>query len=156
MILFLRKLGNCVRQGQRLRKVVDRKDASQALDPVELDDVPIRNLRLQLGDLLIRHGRGILATRDALQLRQCLHLAGWTGAAAHRSLKRAASSEPPVASPALYECAPAPASMPRSTIRYSSRIGRSSNQHSSTSRVPAAERACADSHDPEICGVIPW
>src|SRR6266498_3266411 len=131
MILFLRKLGNCVRQGQRLRKVVDRKDASQALDPVELDDVPIRNLRLQLGDLLIRHGRGILATRDALQLRQCLHLAGWTGAAAYRSLKRAAS-------PALYECAPAPASMPRSTIRYSSRIGRSSNQHSSTSRVPAA------------------
>src|SRR6266545_1818547 len=126
MILFLRKLGNCVRQGQRLRKVVDRKDASQALDPVEL------------GDLLIRHGRGILATRDALQLRQCLHLAGWTGAAAYRSLKRAASSEPPVASPALYECAPAPASMPRSTIRYSSRIGRSSNQHSSTSRVPAA------------------
>ena len=38
----------------------------------------------------------------------------------------AASSEPPVASPALYECAPAPARAPASTIRYSSRIGRPS------------------------------
>ena len=52
--------------------------------------------------------------------------------------KRAASSEPPVASPALYECAPAPASWPASTIRYSSRIGLPSNQHSRISRVPAA------------------
>src|SRR6266542_2280397 len=130
MILFLRKLGNCVRQGQRLRKVVDRKDASQALDPVELDDVPIRNLRLQLGDLLIRHGRGIRATRDALQLRQCLHLAGWTGAAAYRSLERAASPEPPGAPPR--------GSMQRSTLRSAPRIRRSSKQNSSTSRLPAA------------------
>src|SRR6186997_1300201 len=53
-------------------------------------------------------------------------------------LKRAASSEPPVASPSLYEWAPAPASLPPSTIRYSSRIGFSSNQHSRISRVPAA------------------
>src|SRR5215218_4524533 len=53
-------------------------------------------------------------------------------------LKRAASSEPPVASPALYECAPAPASSPPSTIRYSSRIGLPSNQHSRISRTPAA------------------
>src|SRR2546422_6042967 len=45
---------------------------------------------------------------------------------------RAASSEPLVASPALYECAPAPASVPRSTIRYSSRIGRPrSEEHTS-------------------------
>jgi hypothetical protein len=50
----------------------------------------------------------------------------------------AASSEPRVASPALYECAPAPASCPPATIRYSSRIGRPSNQHSRISRTPAA------------------
>ena len=54
------------------------------------------------------------------------------------AVKRAASSEPPVASPALYEWAPAPASFPASTIRYSSRIGRPSSQHSRISRVPAA------------------
>ena len=51
---------------------------------------------------------------------------------------RAASSEPLVALPALYECAPAPASFPLSTMRYSLRIGRPSNQHSRISRVPAA------------------
>ncbi len=55
-----------------------------------------------------------------------------------RQLKRSASSEPPVASPSLYEWAPAPASFPASTIRYSSRIGRPSSQHSRISRVPAA------------------
>ena len=59
-------------------------------------------------------------------------------AARYPALKRAASSEPPVASPALYECAPAPASCPASTIRYSSRIGLPSNQHSRISRTPAA------------------
>jgi len=53
-------------------------------------------------------------------------------------LNLAASSDPLVASPALYECAPAPASLPPSTIRYSFRIGRFSNQHSRISRVPAA------------------
>jgi SAM-dependent methyltransferase len=52
--------------------------------------------------------------------------------------KRAASSEPRVASPSLYEWAPAPASRPPSAIRYSSRIGRPSNQHSRISRTPAA------------------
>jgi hypothetical protein len=53
-------------------------------------------------------------------------------------LNRAASSEPPVTSPALYECAPAPARWPPATIRYSSRMGRPSNQHSRISRTPAA------------------
>ena len=51
---------------------------------------------------------------------------------------RAASSDPPVVSPALYEWAPAPASLPASTIRYSSRIGLLSKKHSRISRVPAA------------------
>jgi hypothetical protein len=39
-------------------------------------------------------------------------------------LNFAASSEPRVALPALYECLPVPASCPRSTIKYSLRIGR--------------------------------
>ncbi|SEO87168.1 hypothetical protein SAMN04489732_102478 [Amycolatopsis saalfeldensis] len=38
---------------------------------------------------------------------------------------------------AEYECAPVPASLPPSTIRYSSRIGVPSNQDSRISRVPA-------------------
>lgn len=37
-----------------------------------------------------------------------------------------------------YECAPVPASAPPSTIRYSSRMGRSASQDSRISRVPAA------------------
>ena len=42
------------------------------------------------------------------------------------ALKRAASSEPFVALPSLYECAPTPASLPPCTTRYSLRIGRPS------------------------------
>jgi Transposase domain (DUF772) len=70
-------------------------------------------------------------------------------------LNLAASSDPPVASPALYECAPAPASLPPSTMRYSLRIGRPSKKHSRISLVPAAYQACADSDVPETCGVMP-
>ena len=61
-----------------------------------------------------------------------------TGDSQSALLILAASSDPLVASPALYECAPAPASLPPSTMRYSFRIGRFSNQHSEISRVPAA------------------
>src|ERR1700722_10151927 len=61
-----------------------------------------------------------------------------TGDSQSALLNLAASSDPLVASSALYECAPAPASLPPSTIRYSFRIGRFSNQHSRISRVPAA------------------
>jgi hypothetical protein len=65
-------------------------------------------------------------------------LSGFQFFVSYYFLNRAASSEPPVTSPALYECAPAPASLPPATIRYSSRMGRPSNQHSKISRVPAA------------------
>src|ERR1700722_5809753 len=61
-----------------------------------------------------------------------------TGDSQSALLNLAASSDPLVASPALYECAPAPASLPPSTISYSFRSGRFSNQHSRISRVPAA------------------
>src|ERR1700759_2019304 len=63
-----------------------------------------------------------------------------TGDSQSALLNLAASSDPLVASPALYECAPAPASLPPSTMRYSFRIGRFSNQHSRISRVPAGAR----------------
>ena len=42
-------------------------------------------------------------------------------------------------------CAPAPASLPPSTMRYLFRIGRFSNQHLSISRVPARSAYCAES-----------
>jgi hypothetical protein len=38
----------------------------------------------------------------------------------------------------ILEWAPAPARLPPTTFRYSSRIGRPSNQHSKISRTPAA------------------
>src|SRR5512132_672242 len=74
MRLFRRELANLVREFQRLRKVVDRKDASQAFDSTELHDVPVRDLAMKLGGLGIRHGRCVLAARNALHLPQCLHL----------------------------------------------------------------------------------
>jgi len=53
-------------------------------------------------------------------------------------LNFAASSEPLVASPAVYEWAPTPASLPLSTTRYSVRIGFFAKYASRISRVPAA------------------
>jgi len=57
MTLFICKLAYLVREFQRLRKVVERKDASQAFDSFELHDVPVRDLGMKLGDLGIGHGR---------------------------------------------------------------------------------------------------
>ena len=74
MPLLRCKLAYLVREFQRLRKIADRKDASQPFDSIELDDLPVRDLTLKLGELGIRHGRCVLAARDALHLRQCLHL----------------------------------------------------------------------------------
>src|SRR6516225_3388964 len=78
---------------------------------------------------------------------------GGAPVAAHGSLIAAAAFRAP---PTVYERAPAPASFPPSTIRYSSRIGRPSNQHSRISRVPAAYRAWAESVVPDTCGVMAW
>src|SRR6266496_938706 len=74
MPLILCKLANLVREFQRPREIVDRKDASQAFDSLELHDLPVRDLAMKFGALSIRHGRCVLAARDALHLRQCLHL----------------------------------------------------------------------------------
>ena len=40
MTLVIRKLAYLVREFQRLRKVFERKDASQAFDSIELHDFP--------------------------------------------------------------------------------------------------------------------
>lgn len=53
-------------------------------------------------------------------------------------LNFAASSEPPVALPLLYECAPVPASWPSVTIWYSLRVVRPAKKSSRISRTPAA------------------
>src|SRR5882724_6400117 len=104
MLLLLRKLGDFVREFQRLRKIIDRKDASQTFDPVELDDFPVRNLGMQFCDLGSGHGWGVLATCDALHLHQCLHRADRNrssnsrrGTAASDSSTRSASSSASVA-----------------------------------------------------------
>src|SRR5438876_1128089 len=44
MPLSRRKLANLLREFQRLRKIVDREDASQAFDSIALHDVPVRDL----------------------------------------------------------------------------------------------------------------
>src|SRR5215218_11065169 len=49
MPLFLCKFANLLREFQRLRKIGDRKDASQAFDSIELHDVPVRDLALKFG-----------------------------------------------------------------------------------------------------------
>merc|ERR1719446_356919 len=66
-----------------------------------------------------------------------------------------ASSDPPVASPLEYECAPMPARLPFVTIWYSCLISLPAMWFSKISRTPAAYRACAEREVPEMCGVIP-
>ena len=39
-------------------------------DPVDLEQLPVGNLRSQLGDLLVCHGRSVAPARDAPLLRQ--------------------------------------------------------------------------------------
>jgi hypothetical protein len=51
MPLFLGKRAYLLREFQRLRKIVDRKDASQAFDSIELHDVPVSDVAMKLGDL---------------------------------------------------------------------------------------------------------
>ena len=74
MPLFLCKLAYFLREFQGLREIVDGKDAAQAFDSIELNDLPASDVALKLDDLGIRHGWCVLAARDALHLRQCLHL----------------------------------------------------------------------------------
>ena len=71
-------------------------------------------------------------------------------------LYSAASSEPLVAEPLLYEWAPMPANWPFFTIKYWSLILSPSKKHSRISLTPSAYRVCADREVPEVWGVIPW
>jgi hypothetical protein len=74
MPLSRRKLANLLREFQRPRKIVDREDASQAVGSIALHDLPIGDLAMKFGELGLRHGRCVLAARDAPHLRQCLRL----------------------------------------------------------------------------------
>jgi hypothetical protein len=74
MRLCLCKLADLPRELQRPRKIVDLKDAPQTFDSIDLDDLPVRDLARELGDLSNRYGRRVLAARDARHSRQRLHL----------------------------------------------------------------------------------
>lgn len=45
MSFFFREPSDSPREVQRLREVVEREDAAQPLDPVELDELPLGDLR---------------------------------------------------------------------------------------------------------------
>ena len=68
--LLFRESADGVRERQRLREVVEREYPPQALDAVDLDELPVGDLRHELGDLGIGHGRRVAAARDALHLRE--------------------------------------------------------------------------------------
>ena len=65
MSLLLGEPADVVRECERLRKVVERENACEPLDPVEFDDVPVGDLAMQLGDLVSGRPRSVLPTRDA-------------------------------------------------------------------------------------------
>src|SRR5215475_6445198 len=74
MPLVLCKLAHPVREFQRLRKIVEGKGASQALDAIELDEFPASDLGPKSGDLRLRRRGCVFAARDTLHLRERLHL----------------------------------------------------------------------------------
>jgi lactoylglutathione lyase len=62
---FLRELADPSRELECLREVGEAEHALQSLDPVDLDQLPVRNLWLELGDLLVGHGRRVSAAGNA-------------------------------------------------------------------------------------------
>jgi hypothetical protein len=70
--LLLGERAEPVRELERFREVREREDASQPLDPLEVDELPAGHLRLKLGELLIGHRRRVTTARDAFLLRQRL------------------------------------------------------------------------------------
>src|SRR5262249_16950368 len=102
------------REPRHAAKLIPGNRHIHILDSTAADRRPSALAHLHASELRTTPGAGLSAARPGFG----------------HALKRAASSDPPVASPGLYECAPVPASWPPWTIRYSSRIGRFSNQHS--------------------------
>src|SRR5262249_13494870 len=64
-----------IRELERLREVVEFEYTAQPLHAVDLDELPVRTLRLQLGDLFISHRRRATSAGDAL-LRGERHAGG--------------------------------------------------------------------------------
>ena len=71
--LPLGKPADACREIERTREVVEFKDPRQAVDPVELDEVPLGNLRTKLGNFLVGDGGCIAAASDAAHLGQSRH-----------------------------------------------------------------------------------
>ena len=64
MGLLLGDGANGVRELERLSEVVEREDAPQALDPVGLDELPARDLRMKLRDLRVGNSRCVATASD--------------------------------------------------------------------------------------------
>ena len=74
MTLVFRDLPDCVREGERLGEVPERKHAAQPFDPVAFHEVPVGDLRLEQRELGVGDGRCVAAARDAPRPRKRFHL----------------------------------------------------------------------------------
>jgi len=75
MPLGLGELADSRRQLERPGEVVRREDPPQSLDAVELDELPVGDLRAERRDLGLGRLRCVAAAGDARLLRQSLHRA---------------------------------------------------------------------------------
>ena len=74
MVAFgLRDRAHAVRELERLTEVVEAERASQAWDSVELEELPVRNMRAKLSELVVGDRRSVPSTGDALLVGQALH-----------------------------------------------------------------------------------
>jgi hypothetical protein len=86
---------NLVRERKRLREVGEPKDAPESIDVVELHELPLGYVRLELRELLVRHGRGVAPARDTVHLGQPVHPAAFPSAPAERSSENQLRVESP-------------------------------------------------------------
>ena len=73
MRLFLGEPADLTCELERRGEVVEGEDASQPVDVILLDHLPIRYLRVELCDLVGRHARRIATTRNTVHPGERLH-----------------------------------------------------------------------------------
>ena len=64
----LRELADAVRERERGGEALGRKHPLQPRNPVDLQELPVRHLRVERGDLIVGHPRRVAVARDALPL----------------------------------------------------------------------------------------
>jgi hypothetical protein len=71
--LLLGRLSHLLRERERAGEVVERKRPAQPLDALDIDQLPVGDLRVELGDLLVGDRRRIAPACDALLRCQAFH-----------------------------------------------------------------------------------